>query len=73
MLDRLADFYSDKPPETISGLDVMGILDPGFEEVDGGSLDYIVANGVVGHFATLDEPPPAYYAMPTLERQAHAE
>lgn len=53
-----------KPP--IGVMDVMGILDPGFEQA--GSLDdYQVAPGLMAHFETLDEPPADYFSMPTLE------
>lgn len=52
--------------EPIGRMDVMGILDPGFEQ-SGLKDDFEVAPGLMAHFDTLDDPPPDYYSMPVLE------
>jgi len=48
--------------------DMMGILDPGFEDLGVQVLDAKVAPGLMGHFGTMDNPPTDYFSMRTLER-----
>ena len=52
-------------------IDTLGLLDPGFEDVGIKVHDYDIAPGLTAHFATMDEPPPNYFAMPALERRSH--
>jgi hypothetical protein len=59
-----------RPEDIPRDEDLLGVLDPGFEDVGYAVRDFQVADGVVGHFSTMANPPPNYFAMPTLERRA---
>lgn len=66
--DSIVNKNKRAPEERVTGLDVFGVLDPGFEDIGISIQDYNVAPGLAGHFATMNAPPSDYFAMPLFER-----